>query len=37
MLGKKQKKVKCPHCDKEGGINGMKQWHFDNCKMKECE
>lgn len=35
MLGKKHKIVICPHCNKEGAINGMKQWHFDNCKMKE--
>ncbi len=24
--------VKCPHCEKEGGLYAMKQWHFDNCK-----
>tara|TARA_R110002095_G_scaffold202602_2_gene184294 strand:- start:472 stop:1332 length:861 start_codon:yes stop_codon:yes gene_type:complete len=24
--------VKCPHCEKEGGLPSMKQWHFDNCK-----
>lgn len=35
MLGKKQKLVACPHCKKEGAINGMKQWHFDNCKLKD--
>jgi hypothetical protein len=35
MLGKKHKIVICPHCNKEGAINGMKQWHFDNCKMKD--
>ena len=27
-------KVKCPHCDKIGSSNTMKQWHFDNCKLK---
>ena len=32
--GKKQKIIKCPHCGKEGGINLMKRWHFDNCKFK---
>lgn len=26
--------VKCPYCFKEGGRNAMKQWHFDNCKVK---
>lgn len=29
------RKVKCPHCDKEGGISQMKQWHFDNCKYRK--
>lgn len=24
--------VKCPHCDKSGGVSLMKRWHFDNCK-----
>ena len=24
--------VKCPHCDKEGGLYAMKQWHFNNCR-----
>jgi len=26
-----QKKVKCPHCPKEGGEANMKSFHFDNC------
>ena len=26
--------VKCPVCNKEGGISAMKRWHFDNCKAK---
>lgn len=26
------KKVKCPHCNKLGGISQMKRWHFDKCK-----
>lgn len=26
--------VKCPYCEKEGGLYAMKQWHFDNCKFK---
>ncbi len=30
-----RKKVNCPHCDKEGAINQMKQWHFENCKNKK--
>lgn len=29
------KKVQCPHCNKIGGINTMKRWHFDNCKNKD--
>jgi hypothetical protein len=28
-----RKKIKCPHCEKEGPISQMKQWHFDNCKI----
>ena len=24
--------VKCPHCEKEGGLYAMKQWHFKNCR-----
>ena len=32
MYGKKRKKIKCPHCNKTGGDNIMKRWHFDNCK-----
>lgn len=35
MKGKKFPKIKCPHCNKEGGLSGMKSWHFDNCKFKE--
>lgn len=31
---KMRKKVKCPHCDKEGKMGPMSRWHFDNCKMK---
>lgn len=31
--GVKKKKIKCPHCEKIGGIPQMKQWHFDNCKQ----
>jgi hypothetical protein len=28
-------KICCPYCDKEGGANVMKRWHFDQCKFKE--
>ena len=28
------KKIKCPHCDKEGQKLAMKRWHFNNCKQK---
>jgi len=31
----KQKIVRCPHCNKTGGISNMKRWHFDNCKYKQ--
>ena len=27
----KQRKIKCPHCEKEGGASAMRQHHFDNC------
>jgi len=27
-------RVECPHCGKIGGVNGMKRYHFDHCKMK---
>lgn len=30
-----QQVVKCPHCDKNGALNNMKRWHFDNCQKKE--
>ena len=30
-----RQKINCPHCNKEGAINQMKQWHFDNCKNKK--
>jgi hypothetical protein len=26
--------VKCPHCGKEGGVNNMYRYHFENCKRK---
>jgi len=33
LIGTKQKIIKCPHCNKQGG-NIMKRYHFDNCKTK---
>lgn len=27
-------KLKCPHCGKEGGFQGMKRSHFNNCKKQ---
>ncbi len=33
--GKKQKMVVCPYCNKNGGLNMMKRYHFDNCKFKK--
>lgn len=32
--GKPKPKITCPHCGKIGGKPAMKQWHFDNCKVK---
>lgn len=32
--GTKHLIVKCPYCGNEGGITGMKRWHFENCKEK---
>ena len=34
QLGKKRKIITCPHCNKSGGNNAMKIWHFDKCKLK---
>jgi hypothetical protein len=31
--GLPQTYIKCPHCDKEGGISIMKRWHLDKCKQ----
>ena len=33
-IGKKQTKIQCPHCQKEGGLSNMQRYHFDNCKYK---
>jgi hypothetical protein len=32
--GLPQKVVKCPYCEKVGGISSMKKWHFERCKFK---
>lgn len=34
MSGKKDRVVTCPHCNKQGGVSGMKRYHFDNCKYQ---
>lgn len=31
--GIKAKQINCPHCGKIGGVNGMRQWHFEKCKV----
>lgn len=31
---KPQKQIKCPNCNKVGGITNMKRYHYDNCKIK---
>ena len=28
-----QRRVICPHCDKEGGATNMSRYHFDKCKV----
>ena len=33
-IGVPHRKVKCPHCNKEGGAPLMTRYHFDNCKRK---
>lgn len=35
FAGKKHDLLTCPHCGKTGGKNGMIQWHFDKCKLKQ--
>lgn len=32
--GKDKPKLTCPFCYKEGGAPQMKQWHFENCKLR---
>jgi len=34
LKGHKQPTVTCPHCQKTGGKNAMKRFHYDNCKQK---
>lgn len=29
--GVPETKITCPHCNKDGSVQGMKRWHFDNC------
>lgn len=26
--------LRCPHCNRVGGIGNMQRWHFDNCKWR---
>lgn len=37
QLGKKQSKVFCNICGKEGGERAMKRYHFENCKLSPHE
>jgi hypothetical protein len=34
-ISKQFKDVVCPYCEKQGGVNVMYRWHFDNCKLKK--
>jgi hypothetical protein len=34
LKNKQHDKIKCSYCDKVGGLNNMKRYHFDNCKYK---
>lgn len=31
-LRKPKRRVICPHCGKEGGMNAMNRYHFENCR-----
>lgn len=33
-LGKVRDKVECPYCNKQGAMNTMSRFHFENCKQK---
>lgn len=35
IIGRKHKKVSCPHCGKLGGGSVMMQWHFDKCRERK--
>jgi hypothetical protein len=35
MTGYQYKTVTCPYCFKNGGINSMDRWHFENCRNKD--
>jgi hypothetical protein len=30
-----KKRLQCPHCNLIGGGGAMRQWHFNNCKLKK--
>jgi hypothetical protein len=32
-LGKIRNKVECPRCGKQGAMNTMSRWHFNNCSV----
>ena len=32
LKGRTPKRIVCPYCNKTGGDNVMKRWHFDNCR-----
>lgn len=32
--GLTHRSITCPHCQKTGGENAMRRYHFDNCKLK---
>lgn len=34
LKGKSRPTTQCPFCKKEGGINNMTRWHFQNCRQK---
>lgn len=34
-IGIKKLRIRCPHCNKEGGKPAMIRFHFDNCKDKK--
>ena len=34
MKGVPKIQISCIHCQKTGGINTMKRWHFENCRKR---